>query len=88
MIRNSDIFNCEIGDNVYISDVKLLSNYQIEDNVVIENVGQLAVEDKSSFGNGYELEILNEGGGRDLKIFDNLSSQIAYLLVLYRHDKN
>ncbi|MEA3496592.1 MAG: DUF4954 family protein [Bacteroidota bacterium] len=87
MIRNSDIYNCEIGNNVYISDVKLLSNYKIGDNVVLENVGQLAVENESSFGNGYELEVLNEGGGRDLKIFDNLSSQIAYMLVLYRHDE-
>jgi len=85
-IRNADIFNCEIGDNVYISDVKLLSNYKIGNQAIIENVGQLFVEGESTFGNGYELEILNEGGGRELKIYDNLTSQIAYLLVLYRHD--
>lgn len=85
-IRNADIFNCEIGNNVYISDVKLLSNYKIGDQAIIENVGQLSVEGESTFGNGYELEILNEGGGRELKIFNTLTSQIAYMLVLYRHD--
>ena len=85
-IENADIFNCEIGNNVYISDVKLLSNYKIGDQTIIENVGQLSIEGESTFGNGYELEILNEGGGRELKIFDKLTAQIAYLLVLYRHD--
>lgn len=87
MIRNADIFNCAIGDNVFISNVKSLSNYRIEDQVIIENVGQLFVEGKSIFGNGYEIEILNEGGGRELKIFDKLTAQIAYMLVLYRHDE-
>ena len=35
-----------------------------------------------------EIEVLNEGGGRELPIFDRLSSQIGYLTVLYRHDKD
>lgn len=83
---NSYIQNCKIDDNVYISDVKNLVNYHIESNVVIENVGTLAVTHKSAFGNGTEIEILNEGGGRELPIFDKLTSQIAYIMVNYRHD--
>ena len=86
-IRNSYIENCEIGDNSYISNVRNLINYNIENNVAIENVGTIIVNGESTFGNGYEIEVLNEGGGRDLPIFDKLSSQIAYLMVIYRHDK-
>jgi hypothetical protein len=86
-IYNSSISNCEIGNCVYISEVKNLSNYIIEENVAISNVGSLAVNNESAFGNGTEIEVLNEGGGRELPIFDRLSSQIAYLTVLYRHDK-
>jgi hypothetical protein len=86
-IYHSFISNCDIGDRVYISDVKNLSNYIIEGNVVISNVGSLAVNEESTFGNGTEIEVLNEGGGRELPIFDRLSSQTAYLTVLYRHDK-
>src|SRR4030042_1279546 len=86
-IHNSFISNCEIGDNVYISDVKILKNYIIEERVVISNVGSIVVTCESAFGNGTEIEVLNEGGGRDLPIFDRLSSQTAYLTVLYRHDK-
>jgi NDP-sugar pyrophosphorylase family protein len=86
-IYNSYIRNCEIGNNVFISDAKQIANYVIEDNVTIENAGSLAVTGESYFGNGTEVEVLNEGGGRELPIFDRLSSQIAYLVVLYRHDK-
>ncbi|MGQ9621784.1 MAG: DUF4954 family protein, partial [Bacteroidales bacterium] len=86
-IFNSYLNNCQLGNNVHISDVKNLSNYTIEDNIVISNVGSLSVNEETSFGNGTELEVLNEGGGRELPIFDRLSSQIAYLTVLYRHDR-
>ncbi len=84
-IYNSHIHNCTISDQVYISNVNLLANYDIEEGVIVENTGQLVVEGESSFGNGTEIEILNEGGGRPLKIFNRLSSQLAYFLVLYRH---
>ncbi len=84
-LYNSHIHQCTIGDQAYISNVQTLANYEIKNDVVIENVGSLTVEGDSLFGNGTEIEILNEGGGRPLKIFDRLSAQIAYFLVLYRH---
>lgn len=87
-IYNSSISNCEIGDHVYISEVKNLSNYIIERDVAVSNTASLVVTGETTFGNGTELEVLNEGGGRELPIFDRLSSQTAYLTVLYRHDKD
>jgi len=87
-IYNSFVSNCEIGDHVYISEVKNLANYIIEGNVAVSNVGSLVVNEESAFGNGTEIEVLNEGGGRELPIFDRLSSQASYLTVLYRHDKD
>ena len=86
-IYNSSISDCDIGDQVLISEVKNLSNYNIEGDVVISNVGSLVVNKETTFGNGTELEVLNEGGGRELPVYDRLSSQVAYLTVLYRHDK-
>ncbi len=85
-LYNCYIKDCLIGDNVYISDVKNLVHYDIESDVVIENVASLIVAGETTFGNGTEIEILNEGGGRELPIFDKLSSQIAYLIVMYRHN--
>jgi NDP-sugar pyrophosphorylase family protein len=80
------IDNCEIGDNVLLDGVQLVKNYKIKDRVIIEHVHSISVNAPSSFGNGFEIEVLNEGGGRELKIFDKLSAQLAYILVSYRHN--
>jgi len=86
-IFNSQVANCKIGDDCLISNVQNLANYDILDNVIIENCKSIITEGITGFGNGVELNVLNEGGGRTLPIFDILSSQIAYLVVNYRHDK-
>lgn len=88
-IYNSTIHNCIIGDNVYIGQVKnYLANYIVEDDVIIENVDLIAVEGESSFGNGIKVEAINEGGGREIPIYDYLSAHTAYILALYRHKPN
>lgn len=85
-ISNATIHNCIIGNNVYIGLIKnYLANYIIEDDVVIENVDMIAVEGESSFGNGVIVEAINEGGGREIPIYDYLSAHTAYILALYRH---
>ncbi|MBW6534474.1 MAG: DUF4954 family protein [Mariniphaga sp.] len=86
-IFNCTIQNCTIGDDVFLSNIGSLANYSIANNVSVENVGAFVVSEKTTFGNGHEIEILNEGGGRELPIFDKLSAQIAYLMVVYRHNK-
>jgi len=77
----------KIASGVRICNVGLLQNYEIEKDVRIENTLSLIVEGETGFGNGTEIEILNEGGGRELPLFDTLSSQIAYFLVNYRYDE-
>lgn len=86
-IYSSRLINCEVGDQVCIDQVKCLENYNIGDYCTIVDVGRLATVGESTFGNGTELEVLNEAGGRTLQIFDTLSAQIAWLLVKARHDK-
>ena len=85
-ISHATIHNCTIGDNVYISRVKsYIANYVIEEDAVIENIDILAVEVPSSFGNGVEVAVVNEAGGREIAIYDGLSAQKAYIMVFYRH---
>ncbi len=88
--RPSGLFNCrirqcEIDDHVLIMNVGQVSNYIIESHVTIENSGSIAVHPETAFGNGIEIEVLNETGGRELVIFDRLSAQLAYLQIFYRH---
>jgi hypothetical protein len=85
-IYNATIHNCYIGNNVYINQVKsYIANYIIEDDVVIENIDLLTVDGQSSFGNGTEVAVINEAGGREIPIYDQLSAQLAYIIALYRH---
>jgi len=85
-ISNAVIHNCTIGNNVYISQVRnYIANYIIEDDAVIDNIDLLAVEGESSFGNGTEVAVVNEAGGREIPIYDHLSAHTAYIIAFYRH---
>ena len=85
-ISNATIHNCTIGNNVYINHIRnYVANYTIEDDVVIDNVDLLAVEGQSSFGNGTEVAVVNEAGGREIPIYDRLSAHTAYVIAFYRH---
>jgi len=86
-IFDANLHNVVIGDNCHISNINgWLSNLIIEDNVLLENVGSIVCQGETSFGNGHPIEVLNEGGGRELKITAMTSAQTAYLSTLYRHD--
>jgi hypothetical protein len=88
-INNSTIHNCIIGNNVYISHAKnYIANYVIEENAAIDNIELLAVDNTSSFGNGTEVEAVNEAGGREIPIYDHLSAHTAYIIAFYRHRTN
>ena len=87
-IFDSNLNNISLGDNCHISNVSgWLSNLEIADQVLIENVGSIACSRDATFGNGHEIEALNEGGGRELKMTALTSAQIAYVTALYRHDE-
>jgi NDP-sugar pyrophosphorylase family protein len=85
-IYNAYIHNSSIGDNVYISNVSNhIANYVIEDDCIIDHIDLLAMEGESTFGNGIKAVVVNEGGGREITIFDGLTAQIGYIVALHRH---
>ena len=85
-IYNAWLHNCEVGKDALIHNVRsYIANYKIGDNVVIHNVTTLAVDGESTFGNGIKVEAINEGGGRDIPVYDFLSAHVAYIMSLYRH---
>ena len=85
-ISNAHIHNCSIGSNVIISNIgDYIANYVIGDDVIIKNCGKIHTEGISSFGNGTEVAVLNETGGRSVRIWDRLSAHEAYIIALYRH---
>ena len=85
-IRNATLHNVTIGDNSLVENVTdYIANYDIGHDTYIENVDLIFVDGTSSFGNGVEVSVLNETGGREVKIYDRMSAQIAYVLAMYRH---
>jgi len=85
-LYNATIHNCTIGNNVLIKDInQYISNYKIGDNAEILNSDLIYTEEQSYFGNGIEVSVLNETGGREVKIFNKLSSHVATILALYRY---
>lgn len=85
-IYHATLHNCTVGDNAYIGHARsYIANYVIEADAVIDNIDLLAVEGPCSFGNGKEVPVVNEGGGREIPIYDRLSAHTGYVLAFYRH---
>lgn len=85
-IRNATLHNVIVGNGCCIENVKnYIANYVIADNVFIENVDCMVVDCLSSFGNGTQVSVLSETGGREVIIHDNLSAHEAYIAAMYRH---
>jgi NDP-sugar pyrophosphorylase family protein len=85
-ISHAMIHNCTIGNDAYISQVRnYIANYVIEDDAVIDSIDLLAVDGQGSFGNGTQVAVVNEAGGREIPIYDRLSAHTAYVIAFYRH---
>ena len=85
-LRHVTLHNVTIGDSCCIENIQnYIANYEIGDHTFIENVDIILVDRLSTFGNGVEVAVLNETGGREVLINDKLSAHQAYILALYRH---
>ena len=85
-IYNATLHNCEVGNDAHLYNIhNYIANYHIGANTCIENVNAILVDGKSTFGNGVRVPVMNEGGGREIPIYDELSASLAYILTLYRH---
>lgn len=85
-LRHVTLHNCHLGNNVLIENVQnYIANYKIGDDVFIQNLDLMLTDGVSTFGNGVEVAVLNETGGREVMINDKLSSHFAYIMSLYRH---
>lgn len=85
-IYHATLHNVVVGDDCMIEHIRnYIANYVIGDGSYIENVTDLITYGETSFGNGTKVSVLNETGGREVAIHDNLSSHEAYITALYRH---
>ena len=85
-LRRVNLHNVIIEDDCCIENVNnYISNYRIGHDSFIENVDVIVNDGLCSFGNGVDVAVMNETGGREVMIYDRLTAQQAYVMALYRH---
>lgn len=86
-IYDATIGDCVVGDNVRISRIRTgIFRYHIEDGALLEDIGILSAEPSTRFGNGTEVDVVNEAGGRGTMIYGRLTAQVGYMNALFRHN--
>ena len=80
-LRNATLRNVSIGDNCLIENVSgHISGYDIGPGCYISNVGTVSAL-ATDFGNGIELSVLSEGGEPNVVLTDQLTAQLACLMI-------
>lgn len=83
---HTTLHNVTVGSDCCIENIKnYIANYNIGAGSFIENVDIILVDGESTFGNGVEVAVLNETGGREVTLHDRLSAHEAYIEAMYRH---
>ena len=85
-ISDATLIDCVVGDNARVTRVRgHLANYRIGEGAVVTDVGHMSTRAGAVFGNGVVVEPVNEGGGREVPIFNEMSSQFAYVMSMHRY---
>ena len=78
----------EIGSNVTLRNIRVsLANYRIGNNVSIIDCGSITADSDSTFGIGYDVAVVNEAGGREVRLSADLTNNIAYIVAMHRYNQ-
>lgn len=85
LIRNTHFAgDVWLGNGATLRDIRRIANYVVGGNALISNVGEIAVEGETAFGNGVEISPWNESGSRAFPIYERLTAQIAWIMAARR----
>jgi hypothetical protein len=85
-IVDSVLIDSVIGDECCIFNVKALSNYFVGEHSVLLTIGTLSCSPSSTFGNGREIVIGVETGGREVLSFAEMTLGIAEAVATQRRE--
>ncbi len=84
-VYEAALHDVTLGDGCLVRNVgSHVANYDVEPGAVLENVGVMECQAGSTFGCGAEVQAVNEAGGRGVRLYPELSAQVAYMLAMYR----
>ncbi len=87
-IYRSTIINSEIGNGCVIHDAGIVSNCVVHEGAVLLKNGSISASDKCSYGNGVEIAVGNETGGREILSYADLTIPVAEAVAKRRSDKD
>jgi hypothetical protein len=76
-VVNSTIMNCVVGHNAAIRDVRLLANVAVGAGAVVADCGRVTCRPGAMFGNGAEVVVGPETGGREVPVYAELDGTVA-----------
>ncbi len=82
-LNNSHIDNCRLGDGTSVEDVRLLSGYCVGRNCTLFNIGEMRFNTTEPV----VAEVMNECGGRSIRLTPGMTVGDAYLWARYRDRK-
>ncbi|MBN1475731.1 DUF4954 family protein [Candidatus Sumerlaeota bacterium] len=80
------VANCEIGDGALVHSVGLLSNVVLDSGAAVANTQTVAADAGTAFGNGREIGIAIETGGREVKLYAEITVDVAAKIASSRGD--
>lgn len=86
-VYDSVIVDSYIGNDALVQDVKLLSRYVVRSEAAVVGCGTVFTEPGTSFGNGEELPIAIETGGREVLTYAEMDVDVAETIASSRGDK-
>ena len=85
-IYNSTVADSEIGNECLVSGVGVLSNYLLGDRCAVFDTGALVASCQCVFGNGREIAIGIETGGREVLSYAEITIPVAAAVATRRGD--
>ena len=87
-IRHAVLADVTVGDDCLIENIgSHIYNYDLHDGCYISGVGTIETTEGATFGQGVVISVLNEAGKGNIVLFEQLTAQIADLMVR-EHDND
>ncbi len=86
-VYRSVVSNCEIGNEALVSAVGLLSNTVVNEGACLLNSGSILCSGETTFGNGIELPLAIEAGGREVAVYSEITVDVAGEVASSREDR-
>lgn len=85
---NSTFHDVQIADTVLIKNVMTLANVTVMKGAALVNCSTIAHGEDTHFGVGKELSLAIENGGREIRIFPEITIDVARIICSRRDDKH